>query len=79
MTTAWSHMMRGQVVSAIRANAGGTLLALVAAACGPWMLVSGLAGRWLLGPPREGVTLAIGLVIVIATLIDWSFRLGLGG
>ncbi len=79
MTTSWSHMMRGQVVRAARANSGGALLAVAAALCGPWMLASGLVGRWLVGPPREGPILAVGLAIVVTTLIDWSVRLYLGG
>jgi hypothetical protein len=78
MTTSWAHMTRGQVVSAVQANAGGALLAVVAACVGPWMLASGLAGRWLGSPPRESVTIAVGLAVIVATLIDWSVRLGLG-
>jgi hypothetical protein len=78
MTTSWSHMMRGQVASAFRANSGGALLAVVAAVCGPWMLASGLWGRWLLGPPRELPTMIVGLVIIATTLIDWSVRLSFG-
>jgi hypothetical protein len=78
MTTSWSHMMRGQVVSAVRVNSGGALLAVVAAVCGPWMLASGVCGRWLWGPPREGPTLAVGLAIIATTLIDWSVRLTWG-
>lgn len=79
MTTSWAHMTRGQVASAVRANAGGALLAVVAACIGPWMLASGLAGRWLGSPPRESVTIAVGLAVIVATLIDWGVRLGLGG
>jgi hypothetical protein len=79
MTTAWSHMMRGQVVQAAKANSGGAMLAVAAALCGPWMLASGLRGRWLVGPPREGPILAVGLAIVVTTLIDWSVRLYLSG
>jgi hypothetical protein len=78
MTTSWSHMLRGQVVAAMQANAGGALLAMVAIACGPWLVGSGLLGRWLIRPPREGVTLAIGLVIVIVTLTQWTLRISLG-
>jgi len=79
MTTSWAHMTRGQVVQAVRANSGGALLAIVAATVGPWILISGLAGRWLGGPPRESLTIAVGLAIVVTTLIDWSVRLYFGG
>jgi hypothetical protein len=78
MTTSWSHVVRGQVFAAIRANAGGTLLALVALAAGPWLLVSGLRGRWLFSPPRETWVLAVALTIVTITLIDWVLRLSFG-
>jgi hypothetical protein len=71
-------MMRGQVVSAVRANSGGALLAAVAAVCGPWMLASGIWGRWLWGPPREFPTLVVGCAIIVTTLIDWSVRLYFG-
>ena len=78
MTTAWAHLLRGQVVLALQANAGGTLLALAAAACGPWLLASGVVGRWLVARPREGLTLAIGLLIVVVTITQWTLRLSLG-
>ena len=68
-------MTRGQVVQAVQANSGGALLAIIAATVGPWMLVSGLIGRWLGGPPRESLTIAVGLAVVVTTLIDWIWRL----
>jgi hypothetical protein len=78
MTTSWSHMLRGNVLGAMRANAGGALLAITAAACGPWLLGSGLLGRWLGSPPREWLTIAVGLTIVIVTLVQWTLRISLG-
>jgi Protein of unknown function (DUF2752) len=78
MTTAWSHILRGQVVAAFRCNAGGAVLAAGAVICGPWLLLSGLWGRWLVSPPGEGVTLTGGLILVAVTLIDWTLRVGLG-
>jgi hypothetical protein len=79
MTTSWAHMTRGQVVLAVQANSGGALLAIIAATVGPWILASGLIGRWLGGPPRESLTIAVGLAVVVTTLIDWSLRLYWGG
>ena len=79
MTTSWAHMTRGQVVQAMQANSGGALLAIIAAMVGPWMLTSGLIGRWLGGPPRESLTIGVGLAVVVTTLIDWSWRLYGGG
>jgi hypothetical protein len=78
MTTSWAHLTRGDLPSALRANVGGTLLGVVAIFAGPWLFASGLAGRWLGGPPSEGLTLAVGVAIVVVTLIDWSIRLNAG-
>src|SRR5438045_783023 len=57
MTTSWAHMMRGHVLAALRANCGGAILAAGAVLIGPWMLISGLRGRWFMAPPHEGLTL----------------------
>jgi hypothetical protein len=78
MTTSWSHLMHGSLTAAWRANVGGTLLALVAAWCGPWLFLSGVRSRWLLAPPHELVLLVVGLTVVVVTLIDWTVRLSLG-
>lgn len=78
MTTSWSHLTRGNVLSAVRANSGGTLLALAAVACGPWLLISGVAGRWKFWLPDERVLVGIGLVIIAVTIVDWILRLKLG-
>ena len=75
MTTSWAHMVRGQILSSVKANSGGTLLAIVAAAAGPWMLLCGLRGRWLLCPPNEWVVLGVGLSVVFITVVDWIIRL----
>ena len=74
MTTSWSHMMRGHVFSSFHANAGGALLALASLATGPWLLVSGLRGRWTLARPHEGTVLVVGVAIIAVTLADWTFR-----
>ena len=78
MTTSWAHLVRGQVVAAAGANSGGALLGLAAIVCGPWLTISGMRGRWLIGPPSEGLTLLAGFAVVVVTLIDWALRLYLG-
>jgi len=78
MTTAFSHMVRGQVAGALRANSGGALLALVAMAAGPWFVVSAAYGRWLIGPPPEMVLIGVGLTVVVVTIVDWTLRLAFG-
>ena len=78
MTTSWSHMVRGQVLSAVQANSGGALLALAAAMCGPWLVTSGVRGRWLIGRPAEEIVVVAGITIIVVTLIQWTLRLSLG-
>jgi len=78
MTTSWAHLMRGNLLASVRANSGGTLFALAAIASGPWLLVSGLAGRWRMWRPNERTVLILGLSIIAVTILDWCFRLKLG-
>lgn len=78
MTTAWAHLTKGHAWAAFRANAGGALLCLVALIFGPWALVSGAWGRWIVPPPSEWIMLGFGLVIVAVTFADWAVRLSLG-
>lgn len=78
MTTSWAYLTKGHVVAAFQANAGGALLALLAALCGPWLAASGVRGRWFVAPPHEWTTLAVGLSVVAVTILQWTFRLSLG-
>ena len=78
MTTSWAHLVRGHAWAAFRANAGGALLGVAAVVCGPWLVVSGIRGRWCGGPPNEWLTLLVGFTIMGVTLIDWAVRLSLG-
>ena len=50
------------------------LLAVAAIVAGPWMLISGLRGRWFLGCPNEMVVACLGVGIVMITIVDWVFR-----
>lgn len=74
MTTSWAHMMRGQVLGALKANTGGALLAVLSMIAGPWMILSGLRGRWFLRAPNEILIAALGVTVVAVTLIDWCLR-----
>jgi len=78
MTTSWAHLTRGNLPAAVRCNSGGVLLGLASIVSGPWLLLSGLRGRWLYGPPHEWITLGIGIGIIAVTLIDWTLRLTFG-
>jgi hypothetical protein len=75
MTTAWARVVRGQLVPALQANVGGTILALAAVVAAPWMLISAVHGRWLHGRPSETVLIVGGLGLIVVTLIDWAVRL----
>ena len=75
MTTAWAHLVRGQVIGALRANVGGTLLAVVAMIAMPWLLGSAARGRWLGMAPNGAVAACISTTILLVILIDWLVRL----
>jgi len=75
MTTSWACLTKGRVIEALRANAGGALLALTAAVVGPWALISGLWGRWFVGPPNEKIVLVLACSILGVTLADWGYRM----
>ena len=78
MTTSWAHMVRGQAFSSVKSNSGGALLAIVAILTGPWMVLCGLRGRWLLRPPNEWAVVGVGLSVILITVVDWIIRLNLG-
>jgi hypothetical protein len=75
MTTAWAFAVRGRLPSAVAANSGGALLAVLALLAAPWSLVSALRGRWLGGAPAPHVVLMLMLSVVGVTLLDWTVRL----
>ncbi len=74
MTTSWSHTMRGQLWQALEANIGGTLLAISALVYGPYMLISGIRGRWFLAPFNELYAAVIAFTIIAITLVSWCVR-----
>jgi hypothetical protein len=74
MTTSWAHLMRGNLIGSVRTNSGGTLFALAALVSGPWLLLSGVAGRWRFWQPNERVLLGVGLLIIAVTVVDWLIR-----
>jgi hypothetical protein len=74
MTTSWAHLMNGHLIQSARANTGGLLLALLAIAGGPWMLISAIKGRWWLAPPEVSWILAISGVVMFVTLVQWIWR-----
>ena len=75
MTTSWACVAHGQLVPALRANAGGTMLAMAALLAVPWLGGSAAFGRWLFRPPSSP-WIAIGAsTFGIVTLTQWVLRL----
>lgn len=77
MTTSWSHAVRLQFAQALRANVGGTLLALVAVVAAPWCTVSAVRGRYWGRLPGDRALAAGAIALVAITLVDWVVRLSL--
>jgi hypothetical protein len=75
MTTSWAHFVRGEIPSALRVNAGGAMLALLAILAAPCSLVTAIRGRrpaWL-PDDRWAVWIAGGILTVV--LLQWGSRL----
>ena len=75
MTTAWTHLVRGQWYDACRANTGGVLLGLLAMVAAPWLLGSALRGDWFVVSPDGRVAAWIFAIVLLVTIIDWAGRL----
>ncbi len=75
MTTSFAHFVRGQWLQSMQSNSGGTLLALLTTLAAPWLLVSGVIGRWWIRGPNEWHAVIIASAIVVVTLTDWGIRI----
>ena len=75
MTTAWTHLVRGHWIGALRANVGGAFLGLLALFVVPWLLASAARGRWIGWVPDMNVLAWVLTSIMVVTLIDWGVRL----
>lgn len=74
-TTCFSHFVRGQWVSAVRANVSAFLLALVCAAMVPWGIYSVIRGQ--LWNVRQPATAFMWLLLSLCgvSLTQWIIRL----
>ncbi len=75
MTTSWANVMNADFEEAVRANTGGTLLAILALMIAPWLLLSAARGRWSPARPNDVVLIGVAALFVAVTLIDWAWRL----
>jgi hypothetical protein len=75
MTTAWGWLVRGHAADALRANAGGGLLAAAAMIGVPWLLLSALRGRWLAWTPNSTALGWAAAVVLAVALLQWGWRL----
>ena len=78
MTTSWAHLVRGELVGALRANAGGAILCGLAIAATPWLLISAGRGTWLGWTPNSMAIAATATAVSLITLIAWVVRLVAG-
>jgi len=77
MTTSWAHLVRGELTAALVANAGGTLLAVLAMIAGLWSVVTAVRGRYLVGLPGRGAVVTVFVVVVAVTVVQWVWRLAM--
>jgi hypothetical protein len=72
MTTSFAHLVHGNLVSSVRANWVGTMLAAYWAVLIPWALVSSWRGRlWRVRNGEAVVTASIG-VFTVLMLLRWA-------
>ena len=74
MTTSWAYFVRGQFGQAWSTNAGGACLAVLAVLASGWSMFVVIRGQ-LQPCLRREYALAIGLVVLTITLVDWASRL----
>jgi hypothetical protein len=75
MTTAWAHLVRGQLFDAFRANVGGALSGMLAMATTPWLILSAARGRWLGVAFNRLVAAWTAVAVGLATLVQWGLRM----
>ncbi|MBN2476490.1 MAG: DUF2752 domain-containing protein [Pirellulales bacterium] len=78
MTTSWAHLVRGQLLGAFQANAGGALLGVFAVLAVPWLLLSATLGRWVGYQPRSASMAWAASAAVLAAVVGWVIRLAMG-
>lgn len=77
MTTSFALLVRGDVMNSLRANAVGTLLAILWAGAIPWLLLCGLSGRPWGRVLAERTILGVIIVFMALLLLRWVIVLGM--
>jgi hypothetical protein len=75
MTTAWSHLMRGNVFVAARTHASGTMLGILAVVLSACCLGYAVVGNLRVRLPSERVLLLFGIAMLMFVLVEWLMRL----
>jgi hypothetical protein len=75
MTSSFALLVRGDVVNSLRANAAGTVLALLLLTVIPWSIVSALRGRWLFFQTVEWVLVRVIVGFMLFLLVRWGLVL----
>ena len=75
MTTSWAHLTQGKIWDSLRANSGGTALAVLALWLCWALLASALRGHWIGQLPGTWSPVLIPLTVVIIIGVDWIIRL----
>ncbi len=75
MTSSFALFVRGDVVNSLRANAAGTMLAVLFLVVMPWSVLSALRGRWLFVRSVEWVFVRLVVGFMIFVLVRWGIVL----
>jgi hypothetical protein len=74
MTTSWAHVVRGQIVDAMRANVAGAVLAMASVTSVPWLIGTVVLGRRIGAFSPEGVLAIVLSVVVVLAMAEWGIR-----
>lgn len=75
MTSSFALLVRGDLVNSLRANAAGTLLALLLLGVIPWSIAAALRGKWLFIRAPEWALVRIIVGFMILVLLRWGIVL----
>lgn len=74
-TTCLAHFVRGEWISAWRANAGAWVLAFGCLVFAPWSLISACRGRWAVTTRPGSFCLMFLILLSVVALVHWIWRL----